>query len=185
MAKRITEKTLIRTSRRIERIETPDGRSRRDTRLDRIRSYYLEDTALEDDDELYRTLLEQINAMLANSTEYPNPERVIRVILRMERFALDRGAAHRAVNDAIELYGNIAKSSKDGLRNILTNRFLRLGGLAEAHGDPETAAKMYDRVAKINALHEDTSAEAKVRRRVRVAYSSDPGVLGVEITEES
>lgn len=167
MAKNITEK-------RLNTLTTRDWKREGMTRLDRIREAYLGNGELSKEDERYRKLLEQINSMLSS---YYSRGEVLKLILKMPDFKVKRTAAQDAINNAIELFGDINESNKKGLTAIITERLLRLASKAEKLGEIELSGKMLERLAKINGLPEDNEGKLTRRRRIKISYSTNPQVL--------
>ena len=171
---RLSKKELERIAKRQSNIER---NFKPLTRLEAIQQYYISGIELNDDQEKYRQLLEMINGMLCQRS---TKAQVIKTIKRFERFRTEfkrhPQKASRAVEEALELFGDISKSNKAGLVHILSERQMRLAAIAEESGDYETASKIYERIGKMNGLPEQTELK-KRQRRVSVIYSTDPKVL--------
>lgn len=180
------KRQLKELNRQVDREDVIKRKARPLTRLEAIRAFYVKGLELSREHEEHRQLLETINSLLCQRY---TPVQVIKLIKRFDRFK-DRfkrapGEATKAYQDAVELYGDIARTSRAGLTAILTERQLRLAAKAEELGDFELSSKMLDRVAKMNGLPEETS-NLKRRRRISVSYSTDPQFLKQkeEILEE-
>ena len=73
-------------------------------------------------------------------------------------------------------YGNIATSNKEGLRNLLTNHYLRLAQIAEGNGKIFVAGQLLERASRLNNLNE-VQEEKKDGRRVHMSYTRNPESL--------
>lgn len=86
------------------------------------------------------------------------------------------GEANKTVLAAMDLYGQIGKTSREGLRNLLTNHYLRLAKLAEAEKNAFVAGQLLERAARLNNLSE--IQEKKKKGRIKsISYSRNPDVL--------
>jgi hypothetical protein len=93
---------------------------------------------------------------LANSllTEH-TPKQAADILRRRYENKMSRATSYRIVTDAMNLFGDIKKSSKEGLRNLLIERQLMLAQKAEKDGDFRTAEKCYSSVAKMGGLNDE------------------------------
>lgn len=139
------------------------------SRLDRIKAFYVDSKQLGKEDEAYRLLLKKIFHWFERGKTPSEARR------SLEQQKMKNDEAVQAISDALELYGDIGQSNREGLRHLLTNHFMRLATLAEKKKDYDLAAKTLERVARINNLdeHEDTTAK-KGGRRIQVSYTANP-----------
>lgn len=146
--------------------------------LDRIKAYYIEKQELSPEDEEYRLTLSNVNHWLELGST-----------MAEAREALEKdedyppSEANKIVSDALELYGNIAISNKEGLRNLLTNHFLRLAKKAEEESNLFVAGQNYERAVRLNNLHEVQETTQK-GRRVQMSYTRNPEALKNQNKEE-
>ena len=126
--------------------------TRKPSVLDKLRGHYLEGRKLSDKQEKKRLQYEQAHSlrMLGMSKEQTVKMLVSRKITGSMR------EAYRIVNAAEELYGEINKSNKDGLRHILTENLMRVYNKAMESGDLKNANKANETIARINNLINNT-----------------------------
>lgn len=164
------EKTIAKQIEREDRIERDFKKA---DRLDRIRAHFLDNTPLDKRDKQYKERLQKSYSLLC---EHHSPNQV-------RKFLQDDGIVYSTawgiVNDAIDLFGDVNKHTKKGLANILSERFLRIAEKAEEAGNLDLAARIYEKLAKINGLPEDVT-QLKKRRRIAINYSTDPKILALE-----
>lgn len=142
-------------------------------RLDRIKAYYLDNNKLDEEDEEYRLTLRKINHWFEQGKSPADA----RAKLEKE-MKLGDDQSSQYVSDALELYGDISQSDREGLRHLLTNHFLRIAQKAERAKDLDLAAKTYERVSRINNLDEVIDPNAKKGgRRIQISYTTNPDAL--------
>ena len=146
--------------------------------LDRIKAYYIEKQELSPEDEDYRLVLASVHHWL----ELGSTMAEVRATLETDD-GYPPSVANNIVSDALELYGNIALSNKEGLRNLLTNHFLRLAKKAEEESNLYVAGQNYERAVRLNNLHEVQETNQK-GRRVQMSYTRDPEALKNQNREE-
>ena len=142
------------------------------SQLDRIKGHYLDKIDLDQEDEKYRLLLAKVNHWFE---EGENISGCRDKLVKEDKFK--QSHATQVVSDALELYGDIGKSNKEGLRNLLTNHFIRLAKKSEDDKNYFTAGQLLERAARINQLHDTGDQEQKGGRRIQISYSRNPEVL--------
>jgi hypothetical protein len=89
-----------------------------------------------------------------------NRQQAVNIV--MAKFSITRSQAYRDINDAINLFGDITKSKKEGTRHLLTEKLFLLASKAEASGDLQTAEKCYGQIAKIEGLFDGTRVDMQI-----------------------
>lgn len=141
------------------------------TQLDRIKAYYIDGIKLDKADETYRRRLQVINHWFEEGITMSEARNKLQ---REDKFSA--GEANKTVLAAMDLYGQIGKTSREGLRNLLTNHYLRLAKLAEAEKNAFVAGQLLERAARLNNLSE--IQEKKKKGRIKsISYSRNPDVL--------
>ncbi len=143
--------------------------------LDKIRGHYLEGKKLSEKQELKRKQYEQANSFRVQGYSVEQT-----VQLLQETGAVGCVAeAYRIIRASEELFGDITKSNKDGLRHILTENFMRIYRKAWKEGNLKEANRALENVSHINNLGaaEGTPIDwSKIIIPIPV-FTSDPNVL--------
>ena len=143
--------------------------------LDKLRAYYIEGKPLSEKQEFKRVQYEQAHSLriLGMSREQTVKMLISRNIVGSSR------EAYRIVGAAEELYGEINKVNKDGMRHLLTENLMRIYNRSMELQDLKNANKANELIAKINNLvtHTEITFDfSKLTIPVPV-YTSDPKVL--------
>lgn len=113
-----------------------------------------------------------------------NRQQAVNVV--MSKFEITRSQAYRDIQDAINLFGDITKSRKEGTRHLLTEKLYLLAAKAEKSNDLGTAAKCYAEIAKIEGLHDGTRVDMQViyakLTLPDLEFGSDPSILKIDNT---
>lgn len=76
------------------------------------------------------------------------------VALLLKRFpGISKATAYRDCADAISLFGDISKSTKEGIRHLSTELLREAAVLAKAKNDPEAMIKAALAMAKVNGVN--------------------------------
>lgn len=106
-----------------------------ETTLDRLQKWYIKGETycrLTPKEEEQRTRYEAAFAMLCN---YKSPEQV--VPLHMKAFKLSKATAWRDINEALRLFGDVRKSSKEGWRHVIFEYAIKTFQLALDQKPPD------------------------------------------------
>lgn len=167
-----------RTAKRLLRNERKGVRSL----LDQVKQHYLDNTPLSKEAQDYMRILEAIKERKVQGAIDSD----IRDYIRTE-FNLTKGEIYRAMVQALELYGDLMSVKKQGYRAVLAERYEILASKALERFELTSEAewlKLYrealDSIAKLHMLHQADDDAPRVRRRVIIQYTSDPGSLKAE-----
>lgn len=141
------------------------------TRLDLIKAYYIEGLKLEKEDDNYRLILARVNHWFEEGENMAEAREKL-----IDEDNYEASEANKIVSEALELYGNIGKTNREGLRNLLTNHYLRLARIAEKEKNAFVAGQLLERAARLNNLSEIQEKKKKGRIRA-ISYSRDPKIL--------
>jgi hypothetical protein len=105
-------------------------------------------------------LREQLQATHALLLQYHSPQQAVKII--QERFSLSQPTAYRRLRDTTELFGDVTRTSKEGVRDMLFEMTMRVFQLAAAAKDeyknPRPDLKAMNtaiaRMAKLKGLDE-------------------------------
>lgn len=156
---------------------------RRMSTLDKIRAHYIEGSKLSEIHEQKRMQYEQANAYRVQG--YSKDQTV--QILSELKVVTSRSSAYLVVKEAEELFGDITKSNKDGLRHILTENFMANYRKAKNAGNIKEMNRALENVAKVNGLFTEENAPvdwSKVLIPVPV-FTTDPEVLKKQEVEDA
>mgnify|MGYP000238006505 CR=1 FL=1 len=145
-------------------------------RLDRIREYYFEGTALSEEDAAYHRLLVQVQAMVIEDS-LSRTQIIKKLQAKDGPFKISASRSYRVYDDALALFGDTHKSSQVAMRAMMTERLMRLAQIAEEKGDVELAAKIYRDISKMNGVEKAEDGGAVSNGMQVVIYSRDPQVL--------
>lgn len=131
-----------------------------ETALDRVRRSYLQEGAeggLSKSDLELRTQLQATHALLM---QYHSMQQTVKVL--QERFTISEPTAYRRVRDTTTLFGDVLRTSKDGVRGILYDMSMRVFQQAMAAKDEyknprpdlKAANAAIARMAKLQGLDE-------------------------------
>lgn len=77
------------------------------------------------------------------------------VAVHMQEFDISRAQAYRDVKAAVNLFGNVTQTEKEGRRYVLVEYSMKVFQLALKKGDLEVAGKMVERMSKLLRLDSD------------------------------
>jgi hypothetical protein len=131
-----------------------------ETPLDRIRASYLQERGEEALSKSDLVLREQLQATHALLLQYHSPQQAVKII--QERYGISQPTAYRRLRDTTELFGDVTRTSKEGVRDILYDMSMRVFQLAAAAKDeyknPRPDLKAMNtaiaRMAKLKGLDE-------------------------------
>ena len=176
MPKPKNEKDLQRLRKREINQET---NFKRKNRLLRIKEWYASGEALESKDEDWRLMMEDAYELLLQGKNRSQ----IAVFLKETYPHLSDPDRYEIIGNSLDLFGSLAKGGKAGMRAVITDRMLRLAGIAEEKENIDLARRILTQISNINNLSEDEE-KGKVKRRVSIIrYTTDPAAL-TRIQEE-
>lgn len=125
---------------------------KKDSTFDRIFAWYIDPKrySLSEKDEEIQKRWSAAWSLLMN---YHSLEQAVAV--HMEEFSLSRAQAYRDLKQAVNLFGNVTKTEKEGRRYVLYEYSMKVFQLALKKGDLETAGKMIERMSKLMRLDAD------------------------------
>lgn len=131
-----------------------------ETPLDRIRASYMQEGGEARLSKSDLVLREQLQATHALLLQYHSPQQAVKII--QERFSLSQPTAYRRLRDTTELFGDVTRTSKEGVRDMLFEMTMRVFQLAAAAKDdyknPRPDLKAMNtaiaRMAKLKGLDE-------------------------------
>lgn len=157
--------------------------NRRLSPLDKIRAHYIEGKKLSEKLEYKRVQFESANSLRVQGY---SKEQVVQILIETHQ-ANSRATAYTIIRDAEDLFGDITKSNKDGLRHILTENFLAIYRKARKENDLKECNRALENVAKINGLYQEETTPidwSKIIVPVPL-FVSDPNVLKAQQTEDA
>ena len=77
------------------------------------------------------------------------------VAVHMQEFDISRAQAYRDLKQAVNLFGNVTKTEKEGRRYVLYEYSMKVFQLALKKGDLETSGRMIERMSKLMRLDAD------------------------------
>lgn len=149
--------------------------TRKPSILDKLRAHYIEGRKLSEKQDHKRIQYEQAhNLRLLGMSK----EQTVKMLFS-RKIAGSMREAYRIVNSAEELYGEVNKANKDGLRHILTENLMRVYNKSMEAGDYKNANKANETIAKINNLvnHELVPIDISKFIIPVPVYTSDPNVF--------
>lgn len=144
------------------------------TRLNKLRHYILKGEELPLKMLETYTKLREINGLLCSGY---SKEQVVRIF--KDTNCVSTQYCYRLIRDCMELFGDINKQSKDGLRYVQTERYTEIYQKAKEAGDYHAANNALQRIDAINDLvsrRGDTVKEALPLPTI-INFVGDPKVL--------
>jgi hypothetical protein len=125
-----------------------------DTTFDRIQKYYLKDggVTLTPKEEEIRQRCEVAFGLFRESYSVEQSARML-----ITHFKISRSRAYAAVRMAISLYADVAKTSKEGIRNIVHEMAMQAFQIAKEKKDVDQMNKSIANIIKIKGLDKDES----------------------------
>lgn len=166
----------MQISQQLKNLDRP--RKSQMTRIEKIIAHYVHDLSLSDGDEEYRQLLEAANKYnLAGRTKMEIAK------LLEKKHSIKKSKAYQVINESEELFGEIGKSNKEGLRHIQTEWYKKLARKLEKEKNYELAILCRQRIDKINGLEEkkgNTININKVLMPRQLIFTTDPAALDIQ-----
>lgn len=168
----------MQISQQLKDIDRP--RKSQMTRIEKIIAHYVHDLSLSDGDEEHRQLLETAN-------KYNSAGRTKMEIAKLleKKHGIRKSKAYQIIRESEEVFGEVGKSNKEGLRHIQTEWYKKLARKLEKEGNYELAILCRQRIDKINGLEEKKTGTININKVLmpkNLIFSSDPKAL--EITQQ-
>jgi hypothetical protein len=109
-----------------------------------------------------------------------SPKQTADLIRSRYKKKISRATAYRVVSDSINMFGEVGKTRKDGLKNMLIERQFRLASKAEKEGDYMTAERCYEAIAKMGGLNNDELDMHEIYKNLQlpaIIFTTDPNAL--------
>jgi hypothetical protein len=142
-----------------------------------IAEHYLKGARLTERQEAYRELLEAANSLLAEGKS----RRDVREML-INLHDVQKSSAYQVINDAIDLFGDIQKNTRQGLVQLQTQWYERMAAKLE-DSNPELAIQCRQNIDRINGLHDkrgQTINIGKVLMPKQIIFTTDPAALALQ-----
>lgn len=164
----------------------PKIQPREMTRMDKLKAHYLEGKKLPKSLEETLEKMERANSLLCSGY---SKEQAVKFL--MEKDSLSKSHGYKIVRDSMELFGDVTKSSKDGLRHVATENLMQIYNHARQSKNLEMAERVWDTICKLNGLYgrDEGSSNQNLNMNMQFVFTTDPSVLThdqpVEIPEFS
>lgn len=164
----------------------PKPQAREMTRMDKLKAHYLEGKKLPKSLEETLEKMERANGLLCSGY---SKEQAVKFL--MEKDSLSKSHGYKIVRDAMELFGDVTKASKDGLRHIATENLMQIYNHARQSKNLEMAERVWDTICKLNGLYgrDEVLTNQNLSMNMQFVFTTDPTVLThdqpVEIPEFS
>lgn len=147
------------------------------TRMDKMKAYYLEGKKLPKTLIETAEKLERANGLLCSGY---SKEQAVKFL--MEKDGLSRSHGYKIVRESMELFGDVTKSNKDGLRHIATENLMQIYNHARQGKNLEMAERVWDTICKINGLYtkEGEKGNNNLNMNMQFVFTTDPSVLTLE-----
>jgi hypothetical protein len=155
----------------------PKPQAREMTRMDKLKAHYLEGRKLPKSLEETLQNLEKANGLLCSGY---SKEQAVKFI--MERDGMSKSNAYKILRDSMELFGDVTKASKDGLRHIATENLMQIYNQARSVKNLEMAERVWDTICKLNGLYgrDEGTTNNNLQMNMQFVFSTDPSVLTQE-----
>jgi hypothetical protein len=140
--------------------------------MDKIRAFYLEGRKLPKSLQETVEKLERANGLLCGGY---SREQAVKFIVEREK--VSKSQAYKIVREALDLFGDVAKGSKEGLRHIITEGLMQVLNHAKAAKDLQAAERIYGTIARINGLFTVEDGGKTVIGNIMVNFTSDESFL--------
>jgi hypothetical protein len=143
------------------------------TKMDKIRAYYLEGRKLPKSLQETVEKLEKANGLLCSGY---SREQAVKFI--SENAGVTRSQAYKIVRESTELFGDVTKSSKEGLRHIITEGMMQIYNHARQQKNLEVAERVLTSVARINNLYTNDDNGGKLNvGTFNIIFTTDESAL--------
>lgn len=143
-------------------------------RLDAIRDYLYEGTEISP---TQMEMLERYKAVFTWMCKNKTPSKAID--LAQETYGISYSQAAKIVRDAIKIYGDVNNYSKQGLKQVMYERFMNLGDKAAKKKEFVAAERLWDKACKIMDLYNSKAEEEDITKLYvfNAVFTTNPEVL--------
>lgn len=92
-------------------------------------------------------------------------------------FELSYPQASKIVRDTIKLFGDVNAYSKQGLKQLMYEKFLRLADRAEKADDYKAAEKLMDKACRVMDLYNAKEEKGSGTTNIFISFTDDPAAL--------
>jgi hypothetical protein len=142
------------------------------TKMDKIRASYLEGRKLPKSLQETVDKLERANSLLCGGY---SKEQAVKFIVEREK--VSKSQAYKIVRESLDLFGDVAKASKEGLRHIVTEGLMQVLNHAKAQKNLEAAERVLTSIARINGLYNSENTGTTMASSINILFTSDPSTL--------
>jgi hypothetical protein len=160
-------KLLKKHSREVSKV-----RGREMTKMDKIRAFYLEGRKLPKSLQETVEKLERANSLLCGGY---SREQAVKFVVEREK--VSKSQAYKIVRESLDLFGDVAKSSKEGLRHVITEGLMQVLNHAKAAKNLETAERVLTSIARINNLYNTDEGNKTTIGNIFISFTTDENVL--------
>lgn len=159
----------------------PKREPRQMTRMDKLKAHYLEGRKLPKSLEETLANLERANALLCSGY---SKEQAVKFMI--ERDSFSKSHAYKVLRDSMELFGDVTKASKEGLRHIATENLMQIYNQARSAKNLEMAERVWDTICKLNGLYgrDESTTNNNLQMNMQFVFTTDPSVLTQELAVE-
>ena len=154
----------------LKKIRKPKG-----DKLDRYRDHLLKGAKLKAEQEDMLSKYRRANALMCLGYS-----RMQTITILTKELELSAPQIYSILRESIELYGNVHKVDKDGMRYIMYENFMQAATLARKNEDHNAYIRALENAAEIYDLYNTEVAginPAQFLRPSAIIFSSDPEVL--------
>lgn len=147
------------------------------TNVEQIIAHYARGHKLSASLENYRLLLEAAHKCLL-----AGKGRKYTAAYLIETEGCQKTKAYTVINDALEVFGEINKNGKEGLRYLQTEWYMRMAEKLEKE-NPELAIQCRQNIDRINGLHDKKAGTiniGKVLMPKQIIFTTDPAALALQ-----
>lgn len=141
-------------------------------RLDAIRAHLTEGIEISD---TQQAMLEKYKAAFTWMSKSKSPGEAIQKLER--HYEVSYPQAAKIVRDTIKLYGDVNAYSKQGLKQLMYEKFLRLASRAEKAEDIASAERLMDKACKVMDLYNPKAEKDAGVTNIFISFTDDPAAL--------
>jgi hypothetical protein len=120
------------------------------TLMERLRAFYIEGREISDFDKKIKERWEAAHSLILSSENDRNAAKII-----SKRFDITVETAYQDIRNSTNLFGDVRRASKEGLRHIVTQWATDLHRKAVASNNFKAAEKAMERITKVNNLDKE------------------------------
>lgn len=139
---------ISKTSKKLLQVHKRATRADKKSDMDRLRDHWLYDHKISFKLKEYNDKLIATEALLRQGYSVPQCVKFLR-----EKYGVSQPTGNKYVRDAYELFGDVGKVNKDGLKYILTGTLQDVMNYAKQKMDLPTIVEAVKEIAKLNGLY--------------------------------